>query len=303
MKGGALIVLNTEMLDLACAYRTTKSGKAQDIIHSIYDQQYLAKHGEDNFYVNIEHFLERSVMLTTLISEHDYELPCHTRTYEHTDIVFTNEPLVDTLTKERAIYGKTISVLSSGKSQNICGEFQFGKSGYDETIGYCSTAFLSCLRFYENFWLENKKYDNKGFYNDNIVCALHVPVIKNSSYKYISQPYLINYYVCSAVNRNIVSRKAVTRLKDVNKVMKERMRASLKAMVANSDKASKRVAILSPFGCGAMGNSISSVAHIWYELLELEGWKKYFSKIVFSCNFKETAVALKMFENAYESIS
>lgn len=296
-------MLNTEMLDLVCAYRTTKSAKAQDIIHSIYDQQYIAGHGKDNFYVNIEHFLERSVLLTSLMSEHGYDLPYYTRTYEHTDIEFTNEPLIDTLTREGSIYGKTISVLSSGKAQNICGEFQFGKSGYDETIGYCSTAYLSCLRFYEDFWQENKKDDNKGFYNDNVVCALHVPVIKNSSYKYISQPYLINYYVCSAVNRNIVSRKAVTRLKDVNKVMKERMRASLKAMVANSDKTSKRVAILSPFGCGAMGNSISSVAHIWYELLELEGWKKYFSKIVFSCNFKETAVALKMFENAYESIS
>ena len=242
-------------------------------------------------------------MLTSLISEHGYDLPYYTRTYEHTDIVFTNEPLVDTLTKESAIYGKTISVLSSGKAQNICGEFQFGKSGYDETIGYCSTAYLSCLRFYEDFWQENKKDDNKGFYNDNVVCALHVPVIKNSSYKYISQPYLINYYVCAAVNRNTVSRKAVTRLKDVNKVMKDRMRASLKAMAANSDKTNKRVAILSPFGCGTMGNSISTVAHLWYELLELEGWEKYFSKIIFSCNFKETRATVKTFENAYISVS
>ena len=291
------------MLDLVCAYRTTKSGKAQDIIHSIYDQQYIAGHGKDNFYVNIEHFLERSVLLTSLISEHGYDLPYYTRTYEHTDIEFTNEPLIDTLTREGSIYGKTISVLSSGKAQNICGEFQFGKSGYDETIGYCSTAYLSCLRFYEDFWQENKKDDNKGFYNDNVVCALHVPVIKNSSYKYISQPYLINYYVCAAVNRNTVSRKAVTRLKDVNKVMKDRMRASLKAMVANSDKTNKRVAILSPFGCGTMGNSISTVAHLWYELLELEGWEKYFSKIIFSCNFKETRATVKTFENAYISVS
>lgn len=296
-------MLNTEMLDLACAYRTTKSAKAQDIIHSIYDQQYIAGHGKDNFYVNIEHFLERSVLLTSLISEHGYDLPYYTRTYEHTDIEFTNEPLIDTLTREGSIYGKTISVLSSGKAQNICGEFQFGKSGYDETIGYCSTAYLSCLRFYEDFWQENKKDDNKGFYNDNVVCALHVPVIKNSSYKYISQPYLINYYVCAAVNRNTVSRKAVTRLKDVNKVMKDRMRASLKAMVANSDKTNKRVAILSPFGCGTMGNSISTVAHLWYELLELEGWEKYFSKIIFSCNFKETRATVKTFENAYISVS
>lgn len=296
-------MLNTEMLDLVCAYRTTKSGKAQDIIHSIYDQQYIAGHGKDNFYVNIEHFLERSVLLTSLISEHGYDLPYYTRTYEHTDIEFTNEPLIDTLTREGSIYGKTISVLSSGKAQNICGEFQFGKSGYDETIGYCSTAYLSCLRFYEDFWQENKKDDNKGFYNDNVVCALHVPVIKNSSYKYISQPYLINYYVCAAVNRNTVSRKAVTRLKDVNKVMKDRMRASLKAMVANSDKTNKRVAILSPFGCGTMGNSISTVAHLWYELLELEGWEKYFSKIIFSCNFKETGATVKTFENAYISVS
>ena len=194
-------------------------------------------------------------------------------------------------------------MLSSGKAQNICGEFQFVKSGYDETIGYCSTAYLSCLRFYEDFWQENKKDDNKGLYNDNVVCALHVPVIKNSSYKYISQPYLINYYVCAAVNRNTVSRKAVTRLKDVNKVMKDRMRASLKAMVANSDKTNKRVAILSPFGCGTMGNSISTVAHLWYELLELEGWEKYFSKIIFSCNFKETRATVKTFENAYISVS
>ena len=291
------------MLDLVCAYRTTKSAKVQDIIHSIYDQQYIAGHGKDNFYVNIEHFLERSVLLTSLISEHGYDLPYYTRTYEHTDIEFTNEPLIDTLTREGSIYGKTISVLSSGKAQNICGEFQFGKSGYDETIGYCSTAYLSCLRFYEDFWQENKKDDNKGFYNDNVVCALHVPVIKNSSYKYISQPYLINYYVCAAVNRNTVSRKAVTRLKDVNKVMKDRMRASLKAMVANSDKTNKRVAILSPFGCGTMGNSISTVAHLWYELLELEGWEKYFSKIIFSCNFKETRAIVKTFENAYISVS
>ena len=285
---------------LQSVYKSCKNMSSRKVINAIEAGNYSVNIGENKMvYVGIGQLLEKSMKASYVCVAPPSFSMINKRIYNDNSVIFTDKDVMTALRWEASVYGRNISVLGGGMAKKVCGNWGLNSFGIDEAIGRNTGAFYSCDPHYELFYKRNQTDSNDGIYNDDILCALNVPVIMANSKQYLRQPFVINYYVASSVNRAEVLRKKPAMVKEIKNILIERIEAILRTIIYNSNDVEEKIVILNPFGCGILGNSASDMADIWRNVLEDKEYKKYFKHIVFICNRLETGVSCDQFKNIY----
>ena len=162
-------------------------------------------------------------------------------------------------------------LLNFASAHNPGGGWLTGSQAQEETITRRTTLYASINK---SQFYEINSQDKSEYYSDAMIYSPHVIVIKNNTGIALTNPWNISVVSAPAVNMKKVRRASV---KDVNTVMKNRIRNILKIAIAND----KRNIVLGAWGCGVFGNKPENVAIDFKEVLD-EGYKEYFNNIVFA---------------------
>lgn len=284
--------------DAAHIYKACKNLSSRKVINAIESGCYRIGDDKKGVFVDISNMLNKSVE-DTFINAVNIPLDKSIKTRTDSEVIFTDIDVMSAVMREMNIFGRSISVLGSGLTTRVCGDWQLNGKGIDESIARCTCAFASCNKYYEEFYKKNAKQDNCGMYNDDILYAKNIPVIMSSPNKYLGRPFVIDYIVASSVNRRKIIGKKPALIKIIPDVLLARAERVLQSVISVNSAISERIVILNPFGCGAFGNSPDQMAHIWKVLLEDKGYKWYFKHVVFICNYQETGISKDVFERKY----
>ena len=283
------------------SYRATKSKAAQDIYATIQRGEYCFMEGKKR---GIELIVKNSMVTsekTSYVKEGAAgNISPNAKKYTGTKILFTNYDMAKLLFTESDISGKKqISVIGLGSATSICGEFQIGKVGYEESIGNCSLAYYTCSIFNDSFYKLNSTEPENGLYKDRVLCAKNIAVVKGPENSWRRFPTEINYYVSPAVNRYVAVEAGITDNK-INSVMEARLRNILIEIINDNTapyNTQERVLVVPPYGV-EQGNNIMQISRILVKLLKQEKMAQYFSKIIFTANYNETHILPSTFRAA-----
>lgn len=167
-----------------------------------------------------------------------------------------------------------IGILNFASAKNAGGGFLNGAVAQEESLAVVSNLYLSQIT--KPAYYEANRACKTMMYTDHAIYAKEILFIKNDDLNYI-EVQKANVLTMPAVNLGQVKLKGEDAQK-AQEVMKARMRKVL-AIFAHYEN---KVLILGAYGCGVFRNDPQTIAQQWYDLLEEEGWKYNFEKIVFA---------------------
>ena len=185
------------------------------------------------------------------------------------------------------------AVLNFASAKNPGGGFLNGAIAQEEALAASSGLYRSLIR-HETYYSVNQAF-RKMIYTDHAIYSPDVVFFRNSEFDLLNIPVTASVLTLPAVNMGQVILKG----EDVNNakaVMKNRMRLAL-AIFA---KQQNRHLILGAYGCGVFRNDPEDVARWWKELLEDEGYGRFFEQVVFAIlGHSKTSNNLAAFENVF----
>lgn len=171
--------------------------------------------------------------------------------------------------------GKLPAVLNFASAKNPGGGFLNGAMAQEEALAASSGLYNTLLR-HDTYYSTNRAcgtmmYTNHGIYSPEVV------FFRNGAFEMLGSPVLATVLTLPAVNMGQVILKGED-VQTAKRVMKDRMRLCL-AIFA---KQKNTHLILGAYGCGVFRNDAAEVAQWWRELLENEGYGRFFREIVFA---------------------
>lgn len=171
--------------------------------------------------------------------------------------------------------GNTSAVLNFASAKNPGGGFLNGAMAQEEALaaasGLYNTLLLHNTYYAVNRQCKSMMYTNHAIYSPDVV------FFRDQKFDLLERPVYASVLTLPAVNMGQVIRKGED-VEQARTAMKERMRLSL-AIFA---KQKATCLILGAYGCGVFMNDPKDVACWWKELLESEGYGRYFDEIVFA---------------------
>lgn len=200
------------------------------------------------------------------------------QTYEDTRISLLNELVVETiLDYKKHGNAEEIGVLNFASGVQPCGRYLAGDMAQEESLAYSSDLYHTLSSEEMQIYYQSN-LDNNSYANTNNIILGEVIFFRDEKQKLISNPVTIKVLTSPAIHLRQV-RITKEKLPDTPKnIMKERMRYILTVF---ADSGCKTI-ILGAFGCGAYKNKPKDISDNWFELLEEEGYKKYFENIIFT---------------------
>lgn len=171
--------------------------------------------------------------------------------------------------------GHSPAVLNFASAKNPGGGFLNGAMAQEEALAAASGLYRTLVQHPE-YYAYNRAHHTM-MYSDHAIYSPDVPFFRDGSFALLQKPVAASVLTLPAVNMGQVLQKG----EDVQRakvVMKDRMRLCL-AIFAEQGATHL---ILGAYGCGVFRNDAADVAGWWRQLLQEEGYGRFFSQIVFA---------------------
>lgn len=167
------------------------------------------------------------------------------------------------------------AVLNFASAKNPGGGFLNGAMAQEEALA-ASGGLYQTLLLHETYYRVNRECGTM-MYTDHAIYSPQVPFFRDGKFDLLRVPVLASVLTLPAVNMGQVRLKGEDAAV-AKQVMKDRMRLSL--AIFAKERATHL--ILGAYGCGVFCNDPEEVASWWQELLETEGYGRYFEQVVFA---------------------
>lgn len=173
---------------------------------------------------------------------------------------------------------ESLGVLNFASAHTIGGGFLTGAMAQEESLCYCSNLYVSQLTQENMYYAINRKSKSKT-YTDEMFNTKYVSVFKNDKFDLLESPIVVgNMITCPAVNVSSFEQMTKNEEQMIHLTMLRRIHKTIVAFIQSG----ATTLILGAFGCGVFGNNPFDVAQYFKQLLILDGYAKYFDKIIFA---------------------
>lgn len=176
--------------------------------------------------------------------------------------------------------GKKTAVLNFANAYNPGGGVKNGASAQEEALCRCSNLYeaLTVPYILRHYYKWNQK--NTGdMGSDRIIYSPNITVFKSDDdiQEMLLDWFQVDVITCAAPYYDTRKKKPVS-IGKLEEVFINRIRNILEVAIANEAD----YLILGAFGCGAFNNPPELVAEVFHKLLMIQGYAKYFKKIIFA---------------------
>ena len=176
---------------------------------------------------------------------------------------------------ELAREGYSPAVLNFASAKNPGGGFLGGAMAQEEALA-ASSGLYSTLLLHETYYSVNRSCGTM-MYTHHAIYSPDVVFFRDGRFDLLERPVTASVLTLPAVNMGQVLLKGEDADR-AKQVMKDRMRLCLVIFAKQKDTH----LILGAYGCGVFRNDPEEVAGWWKELLEVEGYGRFFREIVFA---------------------
>lgn len=132
-------------------------------------------------------------------------------------------------------------------------------------------------------------------YSDYMIYSPKVPVLRDDKNKLLDEAFLVSFITAPAVNAGVVREREKGNIEKIHSVMINRIKKILLIAALNNNKA----IVLGAYGCGVFRNKTEDVAEYFRKVLNEDGYKLLFDKIVFAIYDNSADKAkIRVFEQA-----
>ena len=167
------------------------------------------------------------------------------------------------------------AVLNFASAKNPGGGFLNGAMAQEEALAASSGLYNTLLR-HRDYYDANRACGTM-MYTDHAIYSPDVVFFRDAGFRLLAAPVKASVLTLPAVNMGQVRLKGEDAAQ-AKAVMKARMRLSLAIFASKQEMH----LILGAYGCGVFRNDPVEVAEWWRELLEDEGYGRFFEEIVFA---------------------
>ncbi|MNI68369.1 hypothetical protein D3C73_1240590 [compost metagenome] len=184
-----------------------------------------------------------------------------------------------------------MGVLNFASAKNPGGGFLNGAMAQEESLTASSGLYGTQLRN-EAYYTANRAC-NTMMYTNHAIYSPNVVFFRDEQFRLLDTPKVASVLTLPAVNYGQVLLKGEDSAL-AKKIMKDRMRLALAIFPDRGDQH----LVLGAYGCGVFRNDPIEVAAWWKELLEEEGYDRFFKEIVFAVlDNSRTQACIRAFEN------
>lgn len=188
-------------------------------------------------------------------------------------------------------------VMNFANAHTPGGGFLNGANAQEECLCRQSTLYSSIGNdMTAKMYQYNREHKNKCD-SDYMLFSPNVCVFRDIDGELLDEPFLTSVITVPAPNRNGAAKYIIQSKLDM--VMKSRIRK----MLSIARKYEYTNLILGAWGCGAFGHNPHKVAEYFYELLLEEGYKSYFSKVVFTIIDTKNKPNLLAFSDVFKDVA
>ena len=192
-----------------------------------------------------------------------------------TKIKVTHQTTLDAV-KDLIVEGnKDVICLNFASARNPGGGFLGGSQAQEESIAR-STGLYNCQLTASEYY-EINRATKSCIYTDYMIYSPFVPIIKNEEGINLETKIYCGIITAPAVNTGIVKRKEPELVKNIEAIMKRRIRKVLSIAILNNH----RSIVLGAWGCGVFQNDPVDIAAYFKEILSTD-FKNKFEKITFA---------------------
>ena len=171
--------------------------------------------------------------------------------------------------------GKQPAVLNFASAKNPGGGFLNGAMAQEEALAASSGLYNTLLR-HNGYYAVNRDCGTM-MYTNHAIYSPKVMFFRGGDFKLLPTPVTASVLTLPAVNIGQVILKGED-IHTAKAVMKARMRLCLAIFASQKE----RNLILGAYGCGVFKNDPVEIADWWQELLEIEGYGRFFKDVVFA---------------------
>ena len=186
--------------------------------------------------------------------------------------------------------------LNFASAKNPGGGFLGGSQAQEESLARASGLY-PCLTQMTGYYESNRNF-RSCLYTDHIIYSPDVPVFRDDDNALLDTPYTVSIITAPAVNRGAVEHNEPQRVKDIERVMFDRMEKVLSLCVIHEHP----VLILGAWGCGVFRNDPVEIATLFKRHLLHDGrFRQAFKRVVFAVfDRTKTTTVLNAFQTAFE---
>lgn len=173
-----------------------------------------------------------------------------------------------------------VTCLNFASAKNVCGGMLGGSLAQEESIGLCSTLYLSQSQFQEEYYAINRRDPKQGLYNNTIIFSPKCAVFRDdTSLALLESPCSINFISSCAVNFGVFQSHG-----GVASVAKALMRERIENVLNVAMNEGTEALVLGAWGCGVFKNDPRDIARYFAEALDRRGakFKNVFKHVVFA---------------------
>ncbi|BBM83440.1 TIGR02452 family protein [Candidatus Uabimicrobium amorphum] len=222
--------------------------------------------------VPIDKEMQRAIAGTYSYPPHS-ELPSIEPGEKNTQIQVTNETTLSATERLVVEEGLNTVALNFASAKNPGGGFRSGARAQEESLAR-SSALYPCLVNNEMYTFHRQRKD--PFYTNYALYSPDVPVFKRDSGELLHQPYLCSFITSPAVNAGVIRKRKTKNAQQICDEMQQRIHKVLTIAALYKHDA----IVLGAWGCGVFGNDSTTIAHLFYEELQL--FSGVFSKVSFA---------------------
>ncbi|AAK80500.1 uncharacterized protein (TIGR02452 family) [Clostridium acetobutylicum] len=248
---------------------------ASETLSVINDGYYINKSNEK---IDIKTFTDRAIEGTELVCElKNEEGNKLNASLDKAELTVVNNATINAIIELRnsGISGNVIA-LNFASAKNPGGGFQSGANAQEESIARASSIYPCLIKYKEEFYEFHKEQKNP-LYSDKMIYSKDVPIFRDDSGDFLSEPILCSFITSPAVNARVARERGINE-SEIREAMNIRIKKIIKLTLSKNPKA----IVLGAFGCGVFGNNPADVAKIFCQQLKENISKLRDIKIVFA---------------------
>ncbi|MEK4053504.1 TIGR02452 family protein [Paenibacillus sp. FSL F4-0087] len=172
--------------------------------------------------------------------------------------------------------GKDVVCLNFASAKNPGGGFLGGSQAQEESLAR-ATGLYPCIAQMNEMYDYNRK-QRSCLYSDYMIYSPAVPVIRDDEDRLLDKCYLTSFVTAPAVNAGVVREREDADNRQIESVMKGRIRYILDVAALHGHQ----TIVLGAYGCGVFRNDPVDVAKYFHEVLVEENFRHSFERIVFA---------------------
>lgn len=166
--------------------------------------------------------------------------------------------------------------LNFASAKNPGGGFLSGSQAQEESLAR-SSGLYPCISQMKEMYDYNWGIKT-CLYSDYMIYSPKVPVFRDDNNKLINEASLVSFITAPAVNAGVVRERGKGNIEKIHSVMINRIKKILLIAALNNNRA----IVLGAYGCGVFRNKAEDVAEYFRKVLNEDGYKLLFDKVVFA---------------------